>query len=298
MLLFDQPQGFQVPQQLQQAVGQRTTFDIKNFMQQAGLTLPRYANWFIVSNSGQFSNGGLGASVFTTAIPFTSTFTLPGGGISSFTGTSIGLTTANVGQFGQNSIVTYLTSTTFPNGGPTITYPTTSFAFGGVGFGSQPSTTTFTATTTFPNGGPTATYLTTSLVFNNGGINFNSGISTFYTTGFIGFTYLTSTSTATFTTTTELPNGALTSFRTTSATTVTRAFSGVSHISLSTYQTSATSTITGTGIINGQLTTYTSTSTSVGITTSAQSVNAAPTAAPNMPIKAALAVAGVALAYL
>jgi hypothetical protein len=127
----------------------------------------------------------------------------------------------------------------------------------------------------------------------------NSDVTTFYTTGFLGFTVLTSTSLTVFSTTT-MSNGQLTAFRTSSTRTWTRAFSGVSHISLSTYLAQTTFTTTGTAYINGQLTTYTSTSVSAATTTSAAPVfNAAASAAPNRYIgPAALAMAGAALAVL
>jgi hypothetical protein len=167
------------------------------------------------------------------------------------------------------TVSTASTLTTLPNGGPTITLP---------------------VTTTVPVSGAVAP----STGSPTGGHSVIPGVSTFYTTGFIGFTLLTSKVTTKYTVTAQLPKGSFTLIPAAATLTVTRAFSGVSHVSLSTYVTAATETLTESAVIDGQATTWTTTMVNVGYTTSAESVNAAPTPAPQFGLGGvAAAVAGL-----
>jgi hypothetical protein len=167
--------------------------------------------------------------------------------------------------------VTYTTSTTFPNGGPTQTYLTASTFYnnnGGFGLGNGAFTSTFLTTTTYPNGGPTQTYFTTSTAFgqfNGFGDQYPSGL--IFSTGFIGLRTTTSTGQHTFSTATTDNNGNVRSFRTQSLSTATLTVSGVSRVTRTTFQTTATITQTGTQFINGQLIASTTTFTSQGLTT-------------------------------
>jgi hypothetical protein len=168
------------------------------------------------------------------------------------------------------TISTASSLTTLPNGGPTITLP---------------------VTTTVPVSGAAASSLVSSAL---GGHSVISGVPTFYTTGFIGFTVLTSKVTTEYTITAQLPGGSFTLIPTTATLTTTRAFSGVSHISLTTYVAAATETLTESGAIDGQATTWTTTVVNVGYATSAESVNAAPTPAPHFGLGGGVAaVAGL-----
>ncbi|QDS76292.1 hypothetical protein FKW77_002007 [Venturia effusa] len=336
MMLFDQPTGFTVPSGLQQQVQNRQNFDLRDFMQQANLPLPRFGNWFVVNNGN--NNNGIGAVGTQTSTYFTvstGVVSVPGlnGGVSLSTATSSYFTTAtstfgNAVQGGQlTSLATYTATTTFQNG-PTQTFLTVSTAVvaNSGAFSAGPSLITYTTTTTFPNGGPTQTFQAISTAFgqNNGGLgssvflttttfpngptqtflttSYFNGINSapsglLYSTGFTGLRTSTSTGQTSFLSFTTDSNGNPSTVTTRASTTATLTFSGVTALSRTTFST----TSTGTTFFNGQFTTFTST----GLTTStAPAMNTNNGAGrsvagiDHLVEKAIVALCGAVLAYL
>ena len=190
-----------------------------------------------------------------------------------------------------------LQTTTIPNGGPTITYTlgATSAVAGTI------RTTSYLTTLTFPSG-PTIAVMTKSVISDIATPTPCSSncVPTIYTTGFIGFTVVTTTSVTRYLETTQLANGQFTVFPTTSTTTFTAAYSGVQKVSFTTFLVGSTVTSTGTAVINGQLQTFTATSLGLATTTLALPANAAATSAPNRVLisAAALVAAGAAIILL
>jgi hypothetical protein len=174
-------------------------------------------------------------------------------------------------------------------------------------------TTTYLTTLTYPNGGPTVIVFTKSTISaaataTAGGIvaptstcTIGSCIPLVYTTGFAGFTVITTTSTTRFIETTELPNGQFSMSPTTSTATLTVAYSGVPRVSDSTFLIGSTVTTTGTAVVNGVLTTFTATSLSVQTSTVALPVSDASNAGSlksGIAEVVALAVTGVLAIFL
>ncbi|KAE9977685.1 hypothetical protein BLS_001209 [Venturia inaequalis] len=233
MMLFDQPSGFVVPSGLQQKVQNRQNFDLRDFMLQANLPLPRYGTWFIINkdngngngngngdgNGNGNGNGGLGISTQTSTYLTVSTAIVSAsginGGTSFSTATSSYFTTATstlgaisssqsisgsqlISGSQSTSLSTFIATTTFPNNGPTQTFLTISTAVvSGSAFSSGQSLITYTSTTTSPDGGPTQTFQTISTAFGQSKSNGGRGSSVFLTT-------------------TTLPNGPTQTFLTTS----------------------------------------------------------------------------------
>ncbi|KAF2673266.1 hypothetical protein BT63DRAFT_152008 [Microthyrium microscopicum] len=54
MLLLDQPTGWSVPPAVQSLMDSRSEFDIRAFVNQSGLGVPRYGSWFVVVGDGKF----------------------------------------------------------------------------------------------------------------------------------------------------------------------------------------------------------------------------------------------------
>jgi hypothetical protein len=135
------------------------------------------------------------------------------------------------------------------------------------------------------------------------GLCIGNCIPTIYTTGFHGFTTVTTTSTKRYLTTSLVANDQTTSFSVfpvTSATVMTVAFSGVPRVSYSTYIVGSTVTDTETALIGGSLTTFTATSVRLATTSVAFPVgNAAAIQTGHAMVPAAvMAVAGAAIALL
>jgi len=96
LLLFDQPRDWIVPPLVAEMIARRTNFDLRAFIAQSSLPLPRYANWFIIDNDGTVAPPG------------------PNGGNGGFQ--SAGVPVPPIVP--QGAFVT-----TYPDGGPTLTLP-------------------------------------------------------------------------------------------------------------------------------------------------------------------------------
>jgi hypothetical protein len=170
---------------------------------------------------------------------------------------------------------------------------------------SYPRTTSYITTVTFPNGGPTVQLLTKSTLLGPTVPTLSctspSCIQTIYTTGFAGLVTITTTSTTRYLTTSQQPNGAFTVFPTSSSTTFTAAYSGVPEVSMSTFLVGSTVTTTATLLVGGQVSTVTETDVQVATESVAIPVNAAAaTARPRefLANAAALVAVGAAVVLL
>jgi hypothetical protein len=191
IMLFQQPEGWSLPMSLQNAVNTRTNFDLRAFITGAGLDVPVYSNWMIISPQGR-------ALETSTVGEIT---TLPNGGPT----ITIPLTTT-VPVSGSPSLVSSISQPTGTDENPVEGTAPTFYTTGFIGFTVLISreTSSYTVIAELPGGSytllPTATTITTTRAF--------SGVSHISLTTYIAATTETLTEAAVL-------NGQTTSWTTT-----------------------------------------------------------------------------------